>query len=174
MKTNLLQPSPPYDSVARPGGPWDRFVASMLASSLDRKLAAGQLPRSSAALAIRAQQIVSPTARRELIRNWIHVLNLARRSPVPISSRGPLCRGAVAAAEREVREMICVLAGGLPIAPRGAALARWLLIDGTGPLHNLGCPLDLSTAVREATRQMDSFPDSQPGGADPDVAACCR
>jgi hypothetical protein len=172
MKTDLLHPSAPRDSAAHPSAPWDRFVARMLAASLDRQLAAGHLPLSSPALAIRARQIVSPAGRRELVQDWIHVLDLAGRSPVPISSHGPLCRGAVAAAERDVREMIGVLASGLPIAPRGAALARRLLIDGTGPLHNHRSPLDLTAAVRAATRQMDSFADARPGGTDSDVAAC--
>jgi hypothetical protein len=174
MKTDLLHPSAPHDSAAHPSGPWDRFVARVLASSLDCQLAAGHPPLSSPALAIRAQQIVSPAGRRELVQNWIHVLDLAGRSPVPLSSRGPLCRSAVAAAERDVREMIGVLAGGLPIAPRGAALARRLLIDGTGPLHNQRSHLDLTAAVREATRQLDLFADTRPDGADADVAACYR
>ena len=51
--------------------------------------------------------------------------------------------------------MLTVLAGPLPIAARGAAMASLLLSDGTGPLHNHRSPLDLGAAVREATRQMD-------------------
>ena len=71
--------------------------------------------------------------------------------------------------------MIDDLAGGLPIAARGAALASWLLSDGAGPLHNHRTPIELSAAVREATRQMGSFADTPPdGGADPTNAERCR
>jgi len=108
------------------------------------------------ALAIRARQIVSPAGRRDLAQHWIHVLDLAVRPPTPLPLHGPLCRGAVVAAEPDVREMIDVLAGGLPIAARGAAIASLLLSDGTGPLHNRHSPLELSAAVQEATRQMGS------------------
>ncbi len=162
----LLRPAP-HDSAPDHGRPWDRFAARVLAPSLDRQLATGRPPQSSRALATRARQIVSPAKRRELAQHWIHVLDLAVRPPVPLPLRGPLRRGAVVAAERDMHEMIAVLAGGLPIAARGAALASWLLRDGTGPLYNHRCPIELSAAVREATRQMSSYADSPPDGADP-------
>jgi hypothetical protein len=123
---------------------------------------------------MRARQIVSPAGRSGLARNWIRVMDVAVRSPVPLPLHGPLCRGAVAAAERDVREMIAVLDGGLPIAAPGAALASWLLRDGTGPLHNHRCGIELGAAVREATRQMASFADTPPDGADADYARCGR
>ncbi len=132
-------------------------MARVLASSLDRKLATGRLPRSSHALAIRAQHLVSPAGRSELAQRWIDVLIQAGRPLVPRTPRGPLCRGAVADAESDVREMIAVLDGTLPIAARGAATASWLLRDGTGPLHNHRSTVDLGGMVREARRQMDPF-----------------
>jgi hypothetical protein len=91
----------------------------------------------------------------------------ARALPV----RGPLCR---AAPERDVQEMIAILAGNLAIAAPGAAMASWLLGDGTGPLHN-HCPApQLSAAVQEATRQMGSFADTSPDQAAPHTAECHR
>ena len=50
--------------------------------------------------------------------------------------------------------MITVLTGALPVAARGAAMASYLLSDGTGPLYDRHSPLGLAEAVREATRQM--------------------
>jgi hypothetical protein len=145
--------SRPWEDHSRP---WDRLAVRLLGPSLDRQLATGRPPQSSRALAIRARQIVSPAGRRELAQYWIHVLDLAIRPPVPLPLHGTLSRGAVAAAERDVREMIGVLTGGLPVAARGAALASWLLRDGNGPLHNQSSPLELSAAVQDATRQMGS------------------
>jgi hypothetical protein len=156
MNTDVLLRSAPHNPAPDQGRPWDRLAARLLASSLDRQLAAGCPPQTSRALAIRAEQIVSPAGRRELARYWAHVLDLSVRPPVPLPLHGPLRRGAVARAERDVREMIDVLTGGQPIATRGAALARWLLSDGTGPLHNQRSPLQLSAAVQDATRQMGS------------------
>ena len=50
--------------------------------------------------------------------------------------------------------MIGVLRGPLPVTVRGAAMAGYLLTDGTGPLYDRHCPIALDVAVREATRQM--------------------
>jgi hypothetical protein len=184
MKPDVLLRTVPHDSGTDHGRPLDRLAARLLAPSLDRQLATGRPPHSSRtlasrtlasrALAMRARQIVSPAGRSGLARNWIRVMDVAVRPPVPLPLHGPLCRGAVAAAERDVREMIAVLDSGLPIAAPGAALASWLLRDGTGPLHNHRSGIELSAAVREATRQMASFADTPPDGADADYARCGR
>lgn len=161
MKPDVLPQSAPGNSAPSNSAPeqcrpWDRLAVHLLGPSLDRQLATGRPPQSSWALAFRARQIVSPACCCELAQYWIHVLDLAGRPPVPQPLHGTLRRGAVAAAERDVREMIDVLTGRLPIAARGAALASWLLSDGTGPLHNQRSPLVLSAAVQDATRQMRS------------------
>jgi hypothetical protein len=70
--------------------------------------------------------------------------------------------------------MITVLAGVLPITARGAAMANVLLSDGTGPLHNRHCPLDLGAEVREATRQMTPFASTPCSGTDRESAGCYR
>ena len=101
-------------------------------------------------------------------------MDLACQPPVPLTPRAPLCRGALVAAEREVREMIAVLTGGLPIAARGAATASWLLIDATGPVHNHRSLVDLRAVVRETTLQMDVWADRSAGGADRVSADCYR
>ena len=160
MNSELLLQSAPRDPAPHHHGHRDglrvRVLARVLASSLDRQLAEGRSPRSSRALVVRARQIVSPARRWELAQRWVGVLDLARRPPVPRTPRDPLCRGRIAAAEQDVREMIAVLTDGPPIAARGAAMASWLLRDGTGPLHNYRSPVDLGAVVREATCQMVS------------------
>jgi hypothetical protein len=55
--------------------------------------------------------------------------------------------------------MISVLTSGRSIDARGAAIASWLLRDGTGPLYNHRSRPELGTMVREATRQMGSLAD---------------
>ena len=132
----------------------DRWLARLRAPSLDRQLAAGCPAAASRLLALRAREIVSPAGRRELARRWEHVLDQARRPPVPRTPRAPLSRERIAAAEPGVRDMLAVLGGPRPLAVRGAAAASFLLSDGTGPLHNCHRSPGLEAAVREATRQM--------------------
>jgi hypothetical protein len=86
---------------------------------------------------------------------------------VPRSPRAPLRRGAVVAAQRDLREMISVLTGGRPIDARGAAMASSLLSDGTGPLYNHRSPDELTDVVREATWLMDPFADRPAHSARP-------
>lgn len=160
----------PHHSRPHRDGLRSRFLARVLAPSLDRQLAGGRQPRSGRALAVHAREVVSPAGRLELAHRWIGVLELASRPPVPRTPRGPLCRARIADAEHDVREMIAVLAGGLPIASRGAAMASLLLRDGTGPLHNDRSPQDLGAAVREATYQMASPADVPAEIADRDSA----
>ena len=157
MNTALPYQSAAHDAAAKHERPWHRLLARALASSLDRQLAAGRPPLSGHALAIRAREIISPAARRDLAQRWSNVLDRASRRPVPRSPRAPLRRGAVIAAGEDLREMISVLTSGLPIDARGAAMASRLLSDGTGPLYNHRSRAELGTVVREATRQMGSF-----------------
>lgn len=127
-------------------------MASALAPSLDRQLAAGISPRSSPALAIRARHIVSPAARQELARRLTRVLDRAGRPAALISPR-PLQRAAVIAAGQDLRELISVLGSGVPISARGAAMAGLLLSDGSGPLYNHRAAAGLGSAVRAAAQQ---------------------
>jgi hypothetical protein len=167
MTTDLLLRPASYDHR-----PWDRLLVRLRAPSLDRQLAAGRSPGSGPALVLRAGEIISPPGRRELAQRWEHVLDLARRPPAAMTPRGPLCRGRIAAAERDVQEMLAVLTGALPITARGAAMASVLLSDGIGPLHNRRSPLDLGAEVRQATTQMGTFAGALTDGADRDGAGC--
>jgi hypothetical protein len=149
MSTRLLPRAAPTGHR-----PWDRWLTRLSAPFLDGQLAAGYPEGTSRVLAFRAQQISSPAGRRELAGRWDHVLDQARRPPVPRSPRAPLCRDRVAAAEHDVRAMIGVLTGPLPVTARGAAMASYLLSDGTGPLYDRHSPVSLGAAVRDAARQM--------------------
>ncbi len=139
----------------------DRWLARVRAPSLDQQLAAGR-PAAAGLLALRAREIASPAGRREIARGWEHVLHQAARPPVPRTPRAPLCRDRITAAEPDVRDMLAVLRGPVPVTVRGAALASSLLSDGTGPLHNLRSRRGLDAAVREATRLMTA-PSPWPG-----------
>jgi hypothetical protein len=147
MDINVVFPGDPAGD-----GPKDRALARLLGPSLDRELALGLPPWRGGPRAARARYIVSPAGRRQLIRGWNRLLDLARRPPSAHSTRGPVCRRALAAAERDVRVMLGVMAAERPITARGAALARALLTDGAGPLYNARSDRDLAGEVRDVTR----------------------
>jgi hypothetical protein len=81
--------------------------------------------RTSRLLAICATEITSPEGRRELTQCWDRILHEGRRPPIPRPPCAPLCRDRVTAAERDVRDMLTVLAGPLPITAHGAAMASF-------------------------------------------------
>ena len=135
-------------------GARDRVLARLLGPSLDRELALGLPPWRGGPRAARARFIVSPAGRRQLIRGWSRLLDLAHRPPSARSARGPVCRRALAEAEHDVRTMLGVVAAQRPITARGAAMARALLTDGAGPLFNARSGRDLAGEVRDVTRRL--------------------
>jgi hypothetical protein len=127
----------------------------VLARSLDRRLAAGNVPESTRLMATRAQTLVSPEQRRALARWWEHLLDVTASQPVRPLRRLPLCRDSIMAAAPSVREMLVALEAPAPVPVRGVAMAGLLLCDGTGPLYNPLAPLDLQSALREVMLQLD-------------------
>ena len=127
-------------SAAAPVSAADRVLARMFGASLDRLLAA------------RAQHIVSLPRRRELARDWEHLLDLARRAPAPAV---PLCRDRIAAAESSIRELVACLRVPLPVPAQGVAAASVLLTDASGPLYHRPSRAGLDGLLREAIAQLD-------------------
>jgi len=147
MDINLVFPDDPAGDGVR-----DRALARLLGPSLDTELALGLPPWRGGPRAARARFIVSPAGRRQLIRGWSRLLDLAHRPPTGRPARGPVCRRALAEAEQDVRTMLGVLAAQRPITARGAAMARALLTDGIGPLYNARSNRDLAGEVRDVIR----------------------
>jgi len=141
--------------VGRPFGGLDRTLARARALSLDRDLAAGRPPEASRMLAARARDLVALRTRHLLAADWEHLLRVARRPARPHTPLAAICRGRVAAAEPDIRELVTRLRAALPVAARGVATASTLLGDGAGPLYNKGSRRDLSADVRQAARQLD-------------------
>jgi hypothetical protein len=150
-------PRSPQQFVTARNGPWTRARRRLRARSLDQQLAAGRSPESSRLLASRAQQLVSPTSRTDLVRGWKRVVELCLSAPVPRNHRAPMCRRRIADAAPEVRAMLSVLESPAPTAVRGFATVSLLLQDGAGPLFNRHCPIDLRAVLRDATEQLDPF-----------------
>jgi hypothetical protein len=132
-----------------------RLVATVLATRLDRRLAAGSAPEASLLLAVRAQQLISPAGIDDLAVAWQDVIDLSYESPSARSPRVRLSRDRIHAADSAIRELIALLRGATPTTARGAALATMLLRDGAGPLYNRRSAVDLPAAIAEVSRALD-------------------
>jgi hypothetical protein len=131
-----------------------RPLAVLLGGSLDQRLALGQAPESNRLLAARAEYLVPIRRRRALSEDWIRLLEQARTTS-PSRRAARLCREQILAAEPLVQEMLGALVTPLPVPARGVAMVGYLLSDGTGPLYNWHCPVDLPHALHQAILQLD-------------------
>jgi hypothetical protein len=134
-------------------GPWDRLQARLRASALDRQLAAGTSPESTATLAIHASHLCAPAQRRLLARRLEQIVETAdapaRRTQVPV------CRAAVRRARHELDQVAGRLSGPGPVDVRAIARLRALISDGTGPLYRPSHIDGLRNELHAALASMD-------------------
>ena len=127
----------------------------MTRGSLDRRIAAGCPCGSSAALALRADQLVDRRTRQRLARSLREVVTFvpyadrvglrARRFSLIVIERPPVRANRAALLGLAER-----LDGPDPIDPRGIILTRMLLTDGANsPLFNRNCERTVTEAVWE-------------------------
>jgi hypothetical protein len=125
---------------------------------LDRQLANGADPASSAALQARAQLIVTVRFRRELAAEIECVLAQAEHPPHWHTATLPVCVEEVCAA----RDALVALAGALrapPVPPvRGAALAACLMNDTDGPLYQRARCGEISAVATDAAAMIGCAP----------------
>ena len=152
----LIDPDNPAQLTARSRRRWVTLVARLLASTFDRHLAEGRTPESHRLLAARAQVLVSPVVRSDLVDRWENLLVQAHRPPVMRDPRVPFNRQAIIECEPDIREMLDALLVTEPVPARGPAMASWLLRDGTGPIYNRHRSGDLRTVLRETITQLDA------------------
>jgi hypothetical protein len=98
---------------------------------------------------IRARVLTEPHAAAEL---GSQLRRLVREAHEPARPRAhiPPARDHVLAAEYDLKLLASRLQSPSPIAARGVAKARLLLIDGTGPLFDSCNSADLGAAARDA------------------------
>lgn len=118
-------------------------------------------------MAMRATALVDPVTRDDLAECWHNVLGRAARVRGVVSSRVPLQRSRVLAADADIRRMIAALRVSAPVPARGVAIASMLLSDGTGPLYNARSGLDLRDTVRDAIRHLDPSAQLLPATVNP-------
>jgi hypothetical protein len=133
----------------------ERLAARWRAGSLERELARGAAPESAAPLALRAQQLIGPSARATLASRLRGVVRDARRAPRVGSTKVPPQRREVVAAARELERLAARLVAPDPVSARDVAQVRVLLGDGRGPLYARGAGVDLRAVVARALEDVE-------------------
>jgi hypothetical protein len=131
----------------------DELVVRLRAPQLDRGLCRGEPPETSVALALRAQRLVRPAARRDLARTLRRAMVLADHPPSRTGVRA--CRSHVRATNQELRDLCDRLLAGGPVSAYGVAQLRALLADGCGPLYQRRSSDDLGARLRRALAALD-------------------
>lgn len=138
--------------------PLARLRARLAPSALDRRIAAGAEPWTDPDLGARAARLTRRGARRQ-IANGLESAVLDTRagvSPNPLRLVAPVARTTVSEAGDDVLMLAQRLRAPEPVRPQGIALARLLLVDGTGPLYSAGDALPL--VARRALAALDEAP----------------
>jgi hypothetical protein len=150
-----------HSTISNPTPPtadrlWVRVLARLRATSLDRRIATGDIARSDPALAARARLIVSARNREDLAESWEHLLARAGQPVAPRSPQVSVRSGAVLAVELQLRELIALIRQPGRANPEGIARAGLLLTDGTGPIYNSRRASELLSAIEAATSALRS------------------
>ena len=142
--------------------PWHRMLARYAAARLDRELAAGTSPETSATLATRAIQLTSMRFRRDLATSVQRIL-AATGEPLAIipsqaaaghPPRFPLHRAQIRQCAGPLAQLAGSLAAPGPVPVQGVAMVSQLLADGTSPLYRPGCGEDLGDIIENAARAL--------------------
>ena len=142
--------------------PWHRMLARAAAARLDRELAAGTSPETSATLAARATALTSAKVRRDLAISVQRILAAAGQPPAaPLAPaaavrpvRLPLNRARIGGSAVPLATLAATLAAPGPVPVQGVAMVSQLLADGTGPLYRQADGDDLGHIIEKATRAL--------------------
>jgi hypothetical protein len=119
-------------------------------SDLDRRLAAGEDPRGSDALALRALRITTRRGRASVAGGLAGILRSARAGRLRFTAAVTPNRSEVLEAAAVIAAVERRLRAAEPVAAHGVAMVRLLLIDGNGPLYRPGEPGVLGSRLRAA------------------------
>ena len=148
--------------------PWDQLLAHCLAARLDRDLADGARPESSAPLAARAMQLTSMAFRRELAASLRRMMVMAGRPVVAARAyraagrspglagppRVPVYRPRISEFTSGLGELADGLVVGGPVPAQGVAIVTRLLADGTGPCYRKASRDDLGAIIERASEAL--------------------
>jgi hypothetical protein len=132
------------------GRTYARLLALWHYGALDRQLAAGIDPRSTAALAARAERITSRRSRTCLANGLERALSSARHPRAGLSAAVRPQAPELITAASVLTVLDRVLRGPGPVSPQGIALLRTLLTDAGSPLYQQSTPGALADLLASA------------------------
>jgi hypothetical protein len=154
MSTLLLTRGPdPRAIEVRRCGPLHHLLVRIRSLALDRALAGGADPDSSAALSLRAQTLISATHRVELARKLRALVRDAGRPFHPFDAGIPIPRDLLQAREF-IDQVTDLLERAEAVDARGVAQLHVLLRDGSGPLYGVGGPVAVRKSFQDVIRAM--------------------
>lgn len=128
----------------------ERLLVHLRAAALDRAIANGACPDSTALLSLRAHKLIGRATRRRVARQIRRTVRRARRCPDPLHQGIPICRQKVLKARATLDELADRLFSPRPVDARGVAQLQLLLCDGGGPLYCNPHADDLEQVLLEA------------------------
>jgi hypothetical protein len=142
--------------------PWHRMLARCAAARLDRELAAGASPETSASLAARAMALTSTKVRRNLATSMQRIVAATGQPPAALlwpaaavrPARLPLSRARISQSAVPLANLAGSLAAPGPVPVQGVAMVSQLLADGTGSLYREACGDDLGDIIEAMTRAL--------------------
>jgi hypothetical protein len=115
-----------------------KLRARLFIGRLDRQVAAGDPAPIGSALTVHTARLISTREREQLARALRACVRDARAGRATLSSRVPVHRAGVLAAEDLIDEATRLLHSPRPVRVRGMARLRLLLSDGAGPIYRPG------------------------------------
>lgn len=132
-----------------------RLRARVCARQLDRALAQGISPDSSAGLSVRAHDLIGSRARHMLAEAIRRLVQDATHPLQPMRFSVPICRAKVRHSRRTLEELADRLVSREPLDARGVAQLRLLLSDGAGPLYHQPSADDLQPALQRVIQALE-------------------
>ncbi len=146
-------------SLRRSGGWWSRIrlavIARWRAPELDRQLAAGASPGTSALLAIRSQRLTGERYRARVAAGLARAVRDAEATSHGFSAAVRTDRREVIAARTVLATLDRRLRAAEPVSAQGVALLESLLTDGAGPLYRPTEPGALGSQLRAAAAALE-------------------
>lgn len=138
---------------------WLRMRVALKRLELDSALADGADPKTSDALALRAEQLADSSSRTRIATGIENLFRMATMGPGPGATtslvRAPFDRYRVAANRPELEELAGKLREARPHNLRGLAMASVLLEDPCSPLYTHTPSDQLKPAIQAASSAVD-------------------
>ena len=133
----------------------NRLSAVLRGPDLDRALALGVSPDTSAVLSLRANSLIGARTRSALARSIRMLIADAQHPMGPLAPCVPICRRKVLRSRESLEELADRLVRAGPVDVSGVAQASLLLCSGCGPVYDRPTADDLEPAIQEALQALE-------------------